>query len=91
MLSSRLSSGAGDEGVDDDPDDDADDGVEVVEAIYFRLLTTVGVPSEPPPVWWIGSFTGRPLTLAFLNGSGMTLGGFSAQHRESVTRMTRAR
>ena len=48
MLSSRLTSEVGDEGVDDDPDDDVDNEADIVEALYFRLLTTVGASLVPP-------------------------------------------
>ena len=37
-----------DEGDDDDVEDDGDTEVEVFDALYFRLLTTGGVPSVCP-------------------------------------------
>lgn len=81
----------GDDGIDDDNDGDgdSDNEVEVFEAVYFRLLTTVGVPLVSPLVWQIDSSTCAPLTLRFLDGSGVSLRGIfhaTPQHRTTATR-----
>jgi len=61
MLASRSTSEPGDEGADDDVEDVSDAEVEALDALYFRLTTTVGVPWVWPtgsPTWHLGSGVG---------------------------------
>ena len=64
----------GDDGIDDDNDGDgdSDNEVEVFEAVYFHLLTTVGVPLVHPIPTADGCAAGdRPLSFTILHHAWM--------------------
>lgn len=71
MLSaaSRSTSDPGDDRINDDAEGDSDGEAEVLDAVYFRLLTTVDIPS----VWSTSPSARRLVGPRFLNGSGMSL------------------